>query len=450
MKAEHINPFINATRRVLNTMAFMDSKPGKPALKQDSKAQGEVSALIKLEGGTTGSIGISFSKDCILSIAANMLGQIFEKLDDEILDLVGELVNMISGEARRELAELGFQFTAGIPSTYMGVNHELKHEVSGPILAIPFETDGGSFVIEASFLSETFFEESEDSQRMDACEDLSNTVQEIQLQSLVGNTKFPAYVLIQKSQETKTNIFLFKEFVGAKDGYSFCNYLLLNMYVCPDTYFSSNQISYFQGEGVNTQGDLFTESGFKEKLVGSLEKLSMLSQFPDSFFTSQRTVEQAIVAYEMAMFTSKTLFNLNKKSFVKELSKMVEYALKAALLSKYQLNIQREMNYMNTAQKILQKLLIVSPVKDRFRLLYLLTAISTYIGDTATAKQYFDQFFELHQKHFDSLENEQTKKLLKGYMELLKQVWGMQDQLNIKKNRKIKNYLFVDADLYLP
>ncbi|OGH02116.1 MAG: hypothetical protein A2600_07335 [Candidatus Lambdaproteobacteria bacterium RIFOXYD1_FULL_56_27] len=158
MKVEYINPFIIATKKVLSTMAFMESKPGRPALKEESstKALGELSAVIELTGESKGSIGISFSKSCILAVAQQMFGQEYADIDDEIVDMVGEIVNMVSGEARRELAKLGFHFSAGIPVTYRGLDHEIKHFVDARIILIPFETKSGKYYIEACFDSKKF------------------------------------------------------------------------------------------------------------------------------------------------------------------------------------------------------------------------------------------------------------------------------------------------------
>lgn len=158
MRVEYINPFILATKKVLSTMAFMESKPGKPYLKQenDKKAMGDISAVIELSGESKGSIGISFTKECILQVAAQMFGQEFPDIDDEISDMVGEIVNMVSGEARRELAKLGFHFSAGIPTTCKGPGHDLKHFVDARVILIPFETKGGEYFIEASFDSKKF------------------------------------------------------------------------------------------------------------------------------------------------------------------------------------------------------------------------------------------------------------------------------------------------------
>jgi len=158
VKVEYINPFIIATKKVLSTMAFMESKPGRPALKEagNSAALGEISAVIELTGESKGSISISFTKSCILAVAQQMFGQEYEDIDGEIVDMVGEIVNMVSGEARRELAKLGFHFSAGIPVTEKGMGHDIKHFVEARIILIPFETTAGKYYIEACFDSKQF------------------------------------------------------------------------------------------------------------------------------------------------------------------------------------------------------------------------------------------------------------------------------------------------------
>jgi chemotaxis protein CheX len=70
------------------------------------------------------------------------------ELNHEVADAVGELVNMISGQARRELEVLGRLFHAAIPTVISGQGHCVTHYTDGPKIAIPFTTEGGSFIIE--------------------------------------------------------------------------------------------------------------------------------------------------------------------------------------------------------------------------------------------------------------------------------------------------------------
>ncbi len=155
MRVEYINPFIAATKKVLTTMAFTDSMAGKPFLKEaeSNRGLGDISAVIELTGEGRGSIALSFKQACILAIAKQMFGDEFTEINHEVVDIVGELVNMVSGETRRELAKRGFRFAAGIPVTSNGVNHEILHFVQGRIIVIPFKTDQGEYYIEACFES---------------------------------------------------------------------------------------------------------------------------------------------------------------------------------------------------------------------------------------------------------------------------------------------------------
>ena len=151
MDVRLVNPFINATINDLETMAFINVNAGKPYLKKDNVAVGDVSGIIGLTGVANGTIAVTFEEKCILAVVSNMFGETMSELNNEIADAVGELTNMISGQARRELEEMGRVFKAAIPSVITGRNHSIIHYTEGPKIAIPFSTDNGDFTIEVCF-----------------------------------------------------------------------------------------------------------------------------------------------------------------------------------------------------------------------------------------------------------------------------------------------------------
>ncbi len=151
MKAEFINPFLEATESVIKTMAFVDVIPGKPYIKKGSSASGDISGIVGITGEAEGSLCITFSKDCILGIIGKMLGEKLKEINEDVKDAVGELTNMISGDSRRRLQELGFNFQGAIPSVVSGIGHEIKHVTRGPILSIPFSSPAGNFTVEVCF-----------------------------------------------------------------------------------------------------------------------------------------------------------------------------------------------------------------------------------------------------------------------------------------------------------
>lgn len=153
MDVKLINPFIDATLHVLETIAMTKATPGKPYLKKDKVARGDVSGVIGLTGGAIGTISVSFTEKSILAIVSKMFGETMDELTEDIEDAVGEISNMISGQARAKLEELGMSLKAAIPTVIMGKNHSISHMTQHPIIAVPFDTDNGAFTIEVCFES---------------------------------------------------------------------------------------------------------------------------------------------------------------------------------------------------------------------------------------------------------------------------------------------------------
>ncbi len=148
MDVQLINPFINAALNVLETMAFVKAEAGKPYLKKDDVARGDVSGVVGFTGETNGTASITFDESCILKIVSNMFGEEMKELNNEISDAVGEITNMISGQARQEIEKIGKIFHGGIPTVVIGKDHKLISMVKGTKIAIPFKTDAGNFIIE--------------------------------------------------------------------------------------------------------------------------------------------------------------------------------------------------------------------------------------------------------------------------------------------------------------
>ena len=151
MDVQFINPFMTATVHVLKTIARTDVSAGKPYIKKDNIARGDVSAVIGLTGNVSGTIAVSFTEKSILAIVSRMFGEKVSDLNDEIGDAVGEIANMISGQARQALEKMGRPLQAAIPTVIMGKGHRITHITSEPIIAIPFLTENDGFTIEVCF-----------------------------------------------------------------------------------------------------------------------------------------------------------------------------------------------------------------------------------------------------------------------------------------------------------
>ncbi len=148
---EYINPFIAATLQTLEVMAHVRPKRGKPFLKTDHVAKGDISGVIGLAGEAVGSVAITFPERLACLIYEKMVGEKPEGMDENVQDVVGEIANMIAGGAKATLSQEGFTFKIAIPSIVVGKNHTIDHKGKGPCLVVPFELEGETFWLEVSF-----------------------------------------------------------------------------------------------------------------------------------------------------------------------------------------------------------------------------------------------------------------------------------------------------------
>ena len=152
INVDFINPFLESLLNVLSTMAQTEATHSKPSIKTSSIAKGDVTGIIGLVGNKViGSFSITFTEAAILDITNKMLGESITKIDETVTDLVGEVTNMVTGGAKRLLADIGHDFDMATPTVIAGANHEIHHQCQGRIIQIPFKSKIGAFFVEISF-----------------------------------------------------------------------------------------------------------------------------------------------------------------------------------------------------------------------------------------------------------------------------------------------------------
>ena len=137
--------------KISSSMTGLSPVPGKPYVKKTDKAQGDVSAIVGITGCKSGAVALSFSQSCAIALVKGMLGDAIEDIIADTRDAVGEITNMISGQARATLSEMGLPLQGSTPSIVFGANHSLSFPGQVTTVAIPFETDYGAFTLEFCF-----------------------------------------------------------------------------------------------------------------------------------------------------------------------------------------------------------------------------------------------------------------------------------------------------------
>ena len=149
MNVDVINPFLSSLLNVLSTMANISAKPGKPTLKGNAKARGDITGIMGMSGNKMrGSISITLSKKVALKITANMLGEQLTEITPDVLDLTGEITNMVTGGAKNLLGEKGYDFDMATPTVINGSNHEIHHKSNSKAIIVPFSSEAGEFFVE--------------------------------------------------------------------------------------------------------------------------------------------------------------------------------------------------------------------------------------------------------------------------------------------------------------
>ena len=148
MKAKFINPFLNASMNLFKDYMGITVSAGKPFVRKDPQNLAEVSALIGLAGETTGAVVLSFSRESALKAVSEFAGKEYRMLGAEVLDGVGEMVNIIAGNAKKDLTD--FRIEISLPGVITGGSYKIHWPEGVPVVTIPFTSDLGEFTVNVS------------------------------------------------------------------------------------------------------------------------------------------------------------------------------------------------------------------------------------------------------------------------------------------------------------
>ncbi len=158
MQAEDIliaKHFIKATHDILLTMAGLEATVGRPYVKRDTPQEGDISAIIGVTGDRKGTISVSFGRNAAYTLLVGMLGDDVQDVQNDMEDVVGEIANMVSGQARAGITSEGLLLHGSTPTIVTGAGHMLHHKASGPLIAIPFKLGDDFFTVEFCFDAST-------------------------------------------------------------------------------------------------------------------------------------------------------------------------------------------------------------------------------------------------------------------------------------------------------
>ena len=106
----------------------------------------DVTGVIGLTGKLKVTIAVSFPKEFLFEVTEAFLGNRPTEIDSDAIDLVGELTNMIGGNAKERINLPGVSL--GLPTVVAGQGHYIAFESDFEVTYITFESEKGEFCVE--------------------------------------------------------------------------------------------------------------------------------------------------------------------------------------------------------------------------------------------------------------------------------------------------------------
>ncbi|MDR0402834.1 MAG: chemotaxis protein CheX [Treponema sp.] len=135
----YIQPFVDVTKNVFKEFIGADLEVGRPYFSQAEVVnEWDISAVIGLTGEASGAVVVSMKAGLAEKLTDTLTGKTHDSIDDEVTDAVGEIVNIIAGNAKKGLEE-AFRLIISLPTIVQGTGHQIKWpSEKARIICIPF------------------------------------------------------------------------------------------------------------------------------------------------------------------------------------------------------------------------------------------------------------------------------------------------------------------------
>jgi chemotaxis protein CheX len=149
MDVRYINPFVSAVQHVFKTMLDLGIFVSRPTIRGRDRRASAVSAIIELSGPVTGTVALCFSKQAAVRVASVFSGKALSiHQPAELADALGELANMVAGQAKSELPPSGI--TISLPRVVLVDQNRERAPALSPTLVLPCDSALGRFSVEVT------------------------------------------------------------------------------------------------------------------------------------------------------------------------------------------------------------------------------------------------------------------------------------------------------------
>ncbi|MDC7223239.1 MAG: chemotaxis protein CheX [Spirochaetales bacterium] len=151
MKAVHINPFLDSTIHLFESMLGQAPRVGqKTVLNNMQRHRWDISGVIGVTGAAEGVVALRLTQRLVEGLLEKSGVETSDEMEQRevISSMVGEMTNVISGNALGQIREFDLDIT--VPFVVQGKDHTISWPSNNPIIAIPFSSPVGHFEVDVS------------------------------------------------------------------------------------------------------------------------------------------------------------------------------------------------------------------------------------------------------------------------------------------------------------
>jgi chemotaxis protein CheX len=137
---QYIAPFIEVCTMVFKNMVKCDLIAGRAYfIEREDFQKWDISGIISLSGEARGLVSISMKAETAIRITENITGIKHTHLDSDVIDVIGEIVNVVTGNVKKNLQGM-FKLVISLPYVIKGKAHMIALPLERKrLLCIPFK-----------------------------------------------------------------------------------------------------------------------------------------------------------------------------------------------------------------------------------------------------------------------------------------------------------------------
>ena len=137
---KYIQPFIKVSESVFRDFCQTEVKAGRVyfVTKDEYESNWDISGIIGLSGEASGAVAISLKDITAFRVAKILTGQEHNSFDSDVTDAVGEIINIIAGNVKKDFEE-ELKIKISLPTIVKGKAHSIVWPSEKiRIICIPF------------------------------------------------------------------------------------------------------------------------------------------------------------------------------------------------------------------------------------------------------------------------------------------------------------------------